>query len=206
MAGLIYCHRITDNRTSGSPKPNLRMFSKLTGSDTFEKVTLLQTMWDGVKPDVGQRRDKELRDSLWKPAIDDGAMVVQFRDSVDESWAVVSRSVEVHINTDSLSLQKEMVSARKQVAETPAGKELYGEYERLLQQQRQRLRDFQSQEVTPEMREQVESEIHELDEKLEKTFQEIRKLRIPLFRKLMNMFKGSSKPRYAIHFLCWLFY
>lgn len=42
--GIIYTHRITDNRMSGSVCKNLDMFSRLCGDGTAERVRLMTTM------------------------------------------------------------------------------------------------------------------------------------------------------------------
>ena len=196
MAGLIYCHRITDNRVSGSANRNMRMFGKLTGSETMQKVVLLQTMWDTVNAEVGKRRDQDLRNNFWKPMIDAQAKVETFRNTSTEAWDIVSRSVEIHAGLepgmDPVLLQEEMVEARKRVGESSAGKEIYNEYQRLLDQQRERLHQLQSKQLTPETRKDIERQIRDLDAQLNKTFEEIRQLKIPFLRKLILMFKGTK--------------
>lgn len=72
LAGILYFHRITDNRISGTANRNIRMFGKLCGSKAAEKVILVTTMWDQVakqdegKQRVAQERLEELKSKYWK--------------------------------------------------------------------------------------------------------------------------------------------
>jgi len=136
VAALIYCHRITDNRSSGSVNRNLRAFGKLTGSEIMKKVVLLQTMWDVVNPEVGERRGQDLKTTFWKPFLDAEATIERFHNTPREAWDIVSRSVDLQAtltaSIDSVLLQEEMVEAKKMLGETEAGKELYEDYKRLL--------------------------------------------------------------------------
>ena len=199
MAGLVYCHRISDNRISGQSNLNLRMFAKLTGSESLEKVTLLQTTWDVVRPDTGQTRDKELRDKFWGPLVEGGAKVEQFRNSPDEAWAIVTRSVKLQADAHALLLQDEMVHAKRRLGETAAGKELYSEFQRVVEKQREKLRGLRSLQTTPETRDRVEQEIRDMDVKLSRSLQDLRKLEITFLRKKLLMLKGGPKSRYVIH-------
>ena len=57
LAGIIYLHRITDNRTGGNP---YRMFEMLCRDQAFEKVVLVTTLWDVVQQVIGVRREMKL--------------------------------------------------------------------------------------------------------------------------------------------------
>ena len=46
LSGILYLHRITDNRMAGTPLKNLQVFQKLCGRDALGKVYLTTTMWD----------------------------------------------------------------------------------------------------------------------------------------------------------------
>jgi hypothetical protein len=56
LSGIIYLHRISDVRMSGSSTKNLRLFRKLCGSDNMTSVTLVTTMWDKVEEGMGEIR------------------------------------------------------------------------------------------------------------------------------------------------------
>jgi len=160
----------------------------------MHKVTLLQTMWDVVNQEVGERRDKDLRTNFWKPMTDADAKIEKFRNNPTQAWEIVSRLVGIHADQikDAVLLQEELVTARKRVGESSAGKEIYNDYQRLLDQQRERLRQLQSKQLTEENRQNIEKQIQDLDAQLNKTFEEIRQLKIPFLRKLLLMFKGTK--------------
>lgn len=65
LSGIIYLHRITDVRFSGSAQKNLSVFKKLCGDDFYPNVVLATTIWEnlsnpGLSTTVGDRRENEL--------------------------------------------------------------------------------------------------------------------------------------------------
>jgi len=61
LKGVVYMHRITDNRFAGTPHKNLRMFGKLVGDDAIRNVIFTTTMWSLLRnKEVGERRTQEL--------------------------------------------------------------------------------------------------------------------------------------------------
>lgn len=72
LAGIIYLHRITDVRMTGSSYKNLRMLEKLCGDGAMSKVVLVTTMWNLLgRPGsdhtvaVGEQREAMLKDKFW---------------------------------------------------------------------------------------------------------------------------------------------
>ncbi|KAJ6192387.1 P-loop containing nucleoside triphosphate hydrolase protein [Bipolaris maydis] len=49
IGGMIYAHRITDVRMSGSSVKSLRIFEKICGEHCFKHVTVITTMWNLIK-------------------------------------------------------------------------------------------------------------------------------------------------------------
>ena len=62
LSGLLYFHRISDNRMAGTPLKNLRMFEELCGKNAFHSVILTTTMWDEVDGETGEERERELKE------------------------------------------------------------------------------------------------------------------------------------------------
>jgi len=58
LSGILYLHRITDNRMGGAPQRNLRMFGRLCGDEPAKKVVFVTTMWDKISTNVGEQREK----------------------------------------------------------------------------------------------------------------------------------------------------
>ena len=50
LSGIIYLHRITDDRVSGISRRNLHMLQNLVGADKMRNVFLVSTRWGEVSP------------------------------------------------------------------------------------------------------------------------------------------------------------
>ena len=48
LSGLLFTHRIADNRMGGSAIKYLKMFHNLCGVEALKNVVLVATMWDQV--------------------------------------------------------------------------------------------------------------------------------------------------------------
>ncbi|KXN84710.1 hypothetical protein AN958_12137 [Leucoagaricus sp. SymC.cos] len=78
LDGLLYLHRISDNRMAGTPLRNLEVFEKICGPQACTRVAMVTTMWDDVESEeMGDMRERELVTSFWKPMIDRGSKVVR---------------------------------------------------------------------------------------------------------------------------------
>jgi len=99
LAGIIYWGRITDNRMSGSPNHNLRMFGELCGDPgkAMKKVVFVTTMWDKAlasasdeQRKVLDEREKDLKDNYWKTMTKRGASTARFTNSQESAEEIVS--------------------------------------------------------------------------------------------------------------------
>ncbi|OCK89282.1 uncharacterized protein K441DRAFT_667909 [Cenococcum geophilum 1.58] len=75
ISGIIYLHRISDNRVSGSTKRNIEMLKGLCGSHAFRNVNIVTTMWKGGEAEEGLRKENQLRseDSFFGDMLSRGA-------------------------------------------------------------------------------------------------------------------------------------
>ena len=131
LTGLLYFHRISDNRMAGTPLKNLRMFENLCGED-FKGIILTTTMWSDVDEELGVERERELKTDYWKSMIERGSSVRRFlytRQSAFEILAPIWGEVD---KRSALLLQIEMNDLQLQIRETSAGKTLYIELEELV--------------------------------------------------------------------------
>ena len=78
---------------AGTSLKNLRVFRKLCGNDSLDKVYLTTTMWDEVESNVGERRLNELKTVYWKAIIDKGAQIARCRNDDDSSNELVRQIV-----------------------------------------------------------------------------------------------------------------
>jgi len=73
LNGLLYFHRITDNRVGGVEFSNMVMFEKLCGEEGLRNVILCTTMWDLVKKKDGEAREAQLKAEFWQSMIQNNA-------------------------------------------------------------------------------------------------------------------------------------
>ena len=78
ITGILYLHRISDDRMLGSSVRHLRVFHALCGSSCMRNVLILTTHWDRTPREVGETREKELYEHFWNELIEDGASVMRF--------------------------------------------------------------------------------------------------------------------------------
>ncbi|KAI6025177.1 hypothetical protein BKA83DRAFT_90419 [Pisolithus microcarpus] len=122
--GILYMHRISDVRMSGTSKRNFRIFRELCGESTLSNVLIVTNMW-------GNR----LSDKLFKPVLEKGARLLR-HDNTEASAHAILRNL-ISSQTATLAIQHEIVNQRKDLAQTAAGSELT----RLLKEQAQRYDD-----------------------------------------------------------------
>jgi hypothetical protein len=75
LTGIVYLHRIFDNRMTGLGMKHWRMFRKLCGDHGLGSVVLATTQWSKVSLEEGESMEHELisRPSMWKTLIEKGA-------------------------------------------------------------------------------------------------------------------------------------
>ena len=199
LAGIIYLHRITDNRMvqGGSLHHNLRMFGELCGDQAVKKVVLVTTMWDKDKtdPQKHNQRERELFDNYWKTMINYGASTARFLNSPDSAWKIIDPILKQH-ETEVLLLQEELVDLKRALNETQAGKTLYSDLQRLLAEQRDTVRSLAEQareQSNPQLARKLEEELKRIQKDFDKTFNEMKRLKIPLGKRLMLLVSKKSR-------------
>jgi len=119
LSGLLYFHRISDNRMAGTPLRNLNMFKDLCGRDNFKNVVLVTTMWDEVFEDVGLQREQELKEDLWKAMIRLGSTTRRFHLTEESAWEIIN-TIPKSPPGERLQIQREMVDENKPIHKTSA--------------------------------------------------------------------------------------
>ena len=194
LTGIIYLHRITDNRMSGSAYKNLQLFGRLCGNVPLPRVRLVTTMWDSTKDySVGNRRETELKSDFWKPLIDKGASSVRFMNTEETAWKIV-KDLGGEKDSD-LLLQEEIVEQEKHLNETEAAKVLYSRLQGLLADQKTKVKelaDGAKQENDSTLAASLQEEYERLNEQLEKTFEEMKAMKITLPRRFLLWLFGRK--------------
>ena len=201
LSGLLYFHRITDNRMAGTPLKNLRMFEKLCGENAFQNVILTTTMWDEVDEQIGRLREEELKSTYWRSMFDRNSMTSRFLNSRESALRLIEPLIDAANKKSSLLLQQEMVDLRNKLPETSAGARLFSETEMLVRQRQEVLERLRSA-----MKHQDKSSLTGLQDEYQKvkmqldiTVNEMRKLRLPLGKRLSQTTRKwfSLKFRYV---------
>ena len=123
LSGLLYFHRISDNRVAGTPLRNFHVFKELCGRDNFRNVALVTTMWDEVSEDEGQRHEEELKTDFWQSMIKRGSTTHRFHLTRESAWDIINTiSVLPPDERRPLQIQREMVDENKPVHKTSAAK------------------------------------------------------------------------------------
>lgn len=121
LKGIVYLHRITDNRMQGTSRRNFDMFQKICGSEALSNVVLLTTMWDKLPSEVeGLNRDQELRENWWSLMDDNGSYIIRF----DGSRAMAEAIVALLLTKPPvvLDIQRELHDQGMSLDETAAGR------------------------------------------------------------------------------------
>ncbi|KAI0950845.1 hypothetical protein AcW1_008042 [Taiwanofungus camphoratus] len=147
LSGIIYMHRISDNRIGGIAKENFRLFEKICGTDAMKNVLIVTTMWEDVTLEIGTSREKELasKSTFFKDAIDAGARMTR-----NYNTAVSAKTVMQNIINNlpqTLQMQREIVDEKKIVPQTEAGIELQNELERQVEIIRHATKQLQAEMV-----------------------------------------------------------
>ena len=91
LAGILYFHRITDNRVTGTPLKNLHMFEKLCGKHALGNIILTTTMWDKIDETTGQEREMELGGQYWESMIKLGSTTARYHNTKESAWEILDK-------------------------------------------------------------------------------------------------------------------
>ncbi|KAK0708108.1 hypothetical protein B0H67DRAFT_497092 [Lasiosphaeris hirsuta] len=167
LVGIVYLHRITDPRISGSGMKNLRILQKLCGPSSFKSVTLATNMWSevGSQPEakrMAEQRQTELRKpDFWGAMVDQGSIMTRHDGTLDSARDIVRTLVDRDVRI-LLNIQRELAVEKKTLDETEAGQYVQKEILEAKKRYERELVDLQ------------ESMDEALNEKDEETFQALR--------------------------------
>ncbi|KAF9530972.1 P-loop containing nucleoside triphosphate hydrolase protein [Crepidotus variabilis] len=200
LTGLLYLHRITDNRMAGTPYRNLKMFGKLCGGEeeVGRKVVFVSTMWDKIASEKGRAREKELK-QYWQAMINLGAKTAQSRGTKADSEKIIFdllKSQEAQPANRPVLIQDELVGLNRSLVETEAAQTLYTDFQRLLKQHKQTLADLESaarDAQNPAKAQELQKQREVIEGQLQHTFDEARKLKLGWAKRFMRLFQKKAK-------------
>jgi len=144
IGGIIYLHRITDNRVGGAALKMLHIFDALVGVNAMKNVVLVSTMWDLVNNDVGEEREAALKKSFWSEMANRGAVVARHDGSPANALAIVEKALDRQ-STVVLALQNELVNERKPLDQTGVGQALGADINAALVKHRKEMEQLRSE-------------------------------------------------------------
>ncbi|KAF8064965.1 P-loop containing nucleoside triphosphate hydrolase protein [Lyophyllum atratum] len=181
LAGVIYLHEITQPRMLGTARRNLDMFNKLCGAEATKQVILTTTKWSDVTKDVGERREKQLKDNYWKHMLDLGSSMTRF-DATQRSARRVINTILAKDVLDAVQIQQELGDIDRILAETEAGRTLRYTLKELLEIQKRVGAQLREDENSPEL----QKKITENEAEIRSSLNQIKALNIPPTRKVMR--------------------
>ena len=176
---------------AGTPLKNLRMFEELCGKNAFHNVILTTTMWDEVDEETGEDRERELKTKYWRTMLDRNSTTSRFLRTRESAFDLIEPLIDAANRRSSVLLQDELVDLRKTLPATAAGQELFSAMGQIVSQREDLLR-----RIRHEMRqsngdkmalEPLQEEHQRLQKSLEATVTEMRRLRLPLGKRLIIM-------------------
>ncbi|KDR82091.1 hypothetical protein GALMADRAFT_276688 [Galerina marginata CBS 339.88] len=199
LSGIIYLHRVTDNRMSGTPYRNLRIFGELCGERAARNVSLITTMWDRLDQDLGKSREQSLRETFWKPMLDNGATIARFNNNEPTSaWDIIDSVISRRSKPIPLLLQEEIIDCNRSLKETHAGQELCEDLQNLLAQQKETIQILTEQataESNPLLSADLIDECIAIREQMLATLEQVRMLQVSNSRKIALFIGHKPKAR-----------
>ena len=193
-------HRISDNRMAGTPLKNFRVFANLCGDDATKKVILATTMWDLVDKNEGERRETQLQERYWKGMLVGGSRVARFLGTHESAWELVDMIVKIDEGPSSRSpllIQEEMVDFHQKLGETQAGIALYDTLQKLLAEQREKIRQLKEEakaQDNPQLLKELNAQHDAIRKSINDTFEQAQRMKISHLRRFLAIFK-SKKTR-----------
>jgi hypothetical protein len=183
LNGIIFLHRISDPRMTGSARRNLLMFKKLCGANAYKSVVLATTMWSKVNSAEGDERERQLKEKpdFWGTMHAKGSHIFRYTNTIDSAEEIINYILSLDKKVV-LNIQDELVNRKMEIQDTSAAVELNAEIirERRKHQEELAAMKEQMQEAIEtrdrELQEIFQEEIGELQGKIEKGVQEQRKL------------------------------
>ena len=121
LTGILYLHRISDNRMGSTSCKHLQMFQHLCGDDALENVVMVSTMWSQVDDAMGAQQEQQLLNSFdfWKGMIKKGSHSARY----DGTQASVEMILDLLVNKSPMTtrLQVELVDEKKDLFHTTIG-------------------------------------------------------------------------------------
>jgi hypothetical protein len=161
ITGVLYLHRITDNRMSGASVRALTLFEKICGIDAMRNAVIITNMWSFPRDPQEEVRENQLKSEYFAAAIRNGAKVARRGNGSGSASAILELLLDCAPIT--LQIQTEMAVQRLQLDETDAGALVDQNLRRRLERQQQ-----EKMELEEELSEAISDRDRRAQEQLER--------------------------------------
>jgi GTP-binding protein EngB required for normal cell division len=191
LSGILYFHRITDNRMAGTPLRNLHSFEKLVGKQSLDNVMLVSTMWDEIEDDLGEKREDDLKRNYWNYMISRGSGTARFMGSKESAFTLIQPLLDKANERHALRLQKELVKLHRELAETTVGQELFSKLEFVLNERQDAVNRLRKAIKDGDGRvDQYRVECDAAEAKVTAVMRDMQALKIPFFQRVATNLRG----------------
>ncbi|KAH7127553.1 P-loop containing nucleoside triphosphate hydrolase protein [Dactylonectria macrodidyma] len=206
LRGILYLHKITENRMTGTSRTYLKLLEDLVGDDALKNVILVTSMWNMLRPQdrrVAVQREQQLLDNFWSPMVEKGSYVAQFDGTPDSAYALVFQLAGKQSVV--LDIQKEIVDGDCSILETAAGTTLVHQLEKDHEAYQLKLFELDDQ-LDHEMRaqprdrdkiRQLKEEKQQVEKVLHQMSQSVDRMKIhpgsPMRQRIMQAMRESGK-------------
>jgi len=181
LRGVVYLHRITDNRIGGSSLRSLGILKELCGHKYYNNIALATTMWSEIADaKEGARREEELKTNMdyWKAIIAAGAKVFR-HDRQEKSAKEIVR--ELLPKQDMPTQFQEELAQHGIMSKTSAGTLVTDHLKRMQKKHEAEISEMQNQIANLVLKKE-ESDIREkeLRGEIDKMKEDMKKLQTPV--------------------------
>jgi hypothetical protein len=89
IATIVYFHKISDNRMTGSLLHNLQMFTNVCSQNVMPRIVIATTMWSQVDEKAGKQREEELKGDFWKDILEHRCQTARFNNTYHSAWSII---------------------------------------------------------------------------------------------------------------------
>ncbi|KAL4886535.1 P-loop containing nucleoside triphosphate hydrolase protein [Aspergillus karnatakaensis] len=138
LAGILYLHRISDNRVSGSTMKNIDLLEKMCGREALSRVFLVTTMWEWTQNGRLSHQEATTREfklaatsEFWGRLCEHGSQVRRWPGDRQSAYSLIKELAALNDRRGLVTqIQRELVDEGKSLIDTAAGRELSKGYTR----------------------------------------------------------------------------
>ncbi|KAF9035449.1 hypothetical protein BJ165DRAFT_1533456 [Panaeolus papilionaceus] len=135
LGRILYFTPIHSVRLPGGHREVLRTFQALTGANSAGNITIVTSMWDNLWGDSARKRAEgtfnQLRDTVWKEFVDEGAQIVKFHNTQESALFILNTAFRAFI-IDNFELEIQFED-EKQLKSAPFANHLVDDLQRRIQ-------------------------------------------------------------------------